>query len=150
MVKNNKKKKGWIRIVEVFVAILLITGVLMVVINKGYLKKSNLSYDAYNSESYILQDVEMNETLRTAILGTTGEIIWSNFESNGLGAVVDVINSEIPNYLNCNGQICGLNETCILPESVNSTGDVYASSIVIAANFDTYNPRQLKLFCWGR
>ena len=40
-IKNNKK--AWIRIIEAFVALLLITGVLLIVINKGYIGKEDVS-----------------------------------------------------------------------------------------------------------
>ena len=43
-------KRGWIRIVEAFVAILLITGVLLLVMNKGYIGKKDISGQVRDAE----------------------------------------------------------------------------------------------------
>ena len=56
-------KKGWIRIVEAFVAILLITGVLLILLDKGYLKE-DISSKVYEAEVSILRGVQLDLELR--------------------------------------------------------------------------------------
>ena len=55
-----------------------------------------------------------------------------------------------PNYLNCEAMVCVLNEVCPLdpfPDEAKDK-DIYAKSVAITANLETYDPRQLKMFCW--
>lgn len=149
MVRNfcPKNRKGWIRIIEVFVAILLITGILFVVIRGEYSKQTNLASKTSETEIAILRDIELNNNLRSEILGATPPIEWENFETS-MPDTRTRINELIPNYLECEAKLCALEDVCVLDEYTGE--DVYAESVVIAADLNTYNPRQLKLFCWGK
>jgi len=134
-------KRGWIRIVEAFIAVLLIAGVLLIVINKGYVGKEDISESVYKSQVAVLREIELDNTLRQKILDVE------------LGAevpedVLDKISNRIPSYLECGSKICGLNEICELEEYPKK--DVYAQSVAITATVTDYNPRQLKLFCWAK
>src|SRR3989344_493349 len=61
-------KRGWIRVVEAFVAILLIVGVLLFVINKGYIGKKDISKQVYDAEISVLREIELDDNLREEIL----------------------------------------------------------------------------------
>lgn len=145
MIKNNKK--GWIKIVEAFIAILLIAGVLLIVINKGYSGKEDISMKVYTSELQILREIQQDSDLRDEILGLNQEILpikWGDGEFP-----LDVknnINSRIPNYLNCEAKICAVDDSCFFDKKIDE--DVYVQSIIITASLEEYNPKQLKLFCW--
>jgi len=145
----NMQKKGWIRIVEAFIAILLITSVLLITISKGYILKEDISSRVYDAQLSILREIELNDGLRVEIVEDIptvpeGGINWDD----GLfpGDVKDKITSRTPNYLNCTAKICEINKICVLDDFID--GDVYAQSVVISATSDTYSPKQLKLFCW--
>ena len=99
MIKN---KKGWIEIVEAFVAILLVAGVLLILANKGYLGKSDISEQVYTAQLSMLREIETNDAFRAEIL-----------EVSSLPAYVptdiqQLINTRAPNYLNCIGQVCDI------------------------------------------
>ncbi len=132
------KKKGWIRIVEAIVGILLITGVLLVIIDKQYIEREDVSSKVYNIEFSILREIQLNDTLRKDILNAD-----SIPES-----VKNKIIEKTTNYLECEGKVCKINEICGLDKNIDK--NIYARSIIIAANLETYNPKQLKLFCWER
>lgn len=140
-------KRAWIKIVEAFIAILLITGVLLIVIDKGYIGTQDISSKVYNVQVSILRDIELNDDLRSEILGVQEPPIkWEDFESNDLNQVKNKINNRIPNYLTCEAKVCELDKICVLEKYVDK--DVYAQPVAITANLTDYNPKQLKLFCW--
>jgi len=144
-------KRGWIRIVEAFIAVLLIAGVLLIVINKGYFGKEDISQKIYNEQLSILRGIETNEELRTAILEVSVPMLPMQWTSDSFPiSVRKYITLKTPTYLTCAAVICALEVLCPLnPYPVETSGkDVYAQPVAIAANSDIYQPRQLKLFCW--
>lgn len=147
-----KQKRGWIRIVEAFVAVLLITGVLLIVINKGYIAKEDISDKVYSSQWAVLREIELDQNLREEVLNPNLQIPVEGLEVPG--DVINKINSRMPSYLQCVSKICELNEVCELsttPEQAQEK-DIYAQSITIAAtpSVSEFNPKQLKMFCWVR
>ena len=148
-----KNKRGWIRIVEAFVAVLIIAGVLLVVINKGYIGKTDISQKVYDSQLSILREIELDDTLRQSIITAVID------EENGLEEtstthlpqnINDKIDSRTPDYLSCKAKICALDKICnlaIIPDKAKEK-DIYTQSVAISATLTNYNPRQLKLFCW--
>ena len=147
MVIKEKEKKGWIRVVESFVAILLITGVVLVILNQGYGSKKNISVKVYDVELSILREIQYNDTLRGDILNVTLlPVEWDDFESKGLTDVKELIIDRIFDYLNCEAKVCSIDDDCI--SDISFDKDLYVQSIIISATYETYSPRQLKLFCW--
>lgn len=141
-------KKGWIKLVEVFLAVLLLAAVLLVVVIKGSSDKSSVQEEISKKESAILRDIELNDTLREDILSIGPgnlPVEWNSFASNGIQDVRDRILSLVPSDLDCEARLCLLTDACIINEA--SDEEVYAKSVVISADLDTYSPRQLKLFC---
>jgi hypothetical protein len=141
--KNNR---GWIKIVEAFVAILLIAGVLLFILDKGYIKKDDPSEKIYNVENSILREIQNNDSIRIEILNQTLIIPIESNDSLFPEGVKTIINIERPSYLNCKAKICSLNDDCLLSDSTSI--DVYARSVPITSTITNYNPRQLKIFCW--
>lgn len=142
------KKRGWIEIVEAFVSILLIVGVVLIILNKGYFVKDDISERVYNIEISILREIQTNDTLRTEILNAPEPLPvgWGDpgFPENLRNKII----TRTPDYLKCLGKICNLNATC----SYDGEGgkDIYAESVVISTTLDQPVPlyRQLNLFCW--
>lgn len=151
LVKNLiSNKRGWIRIVEAFIAILLIAGVLLVVINQGYIGKRDISEQVYKVEIAILREVELDDGLRGDLLNLPEDIIpleWQDFDDNGLDKVKKKIVDRTPDYLDCVAKICALDEICY-GKGLPANKDIYSQSVAIVANLEKYSPRQLKMFCW--
>jgi len=145
--KREKNSKGWVRLVEVFIAILLLTGVLLVVVSRSNSPDENkLHIEIAQKEIAILRDIELNNTLRTEILNVASlPVEWEDFNSQGLQEVKDRINYLMPSNFECEAKICEIYETCVIDEF--SEENIYAESVLISANLNTYSPRQLKLFC---
>lgn len=147
MKKIKKSKKGWIEIVEVFITIFLLTGVLFVVLKNSSSAENLLTPTIYKQEISILNEIEFNETLRTDILNvldTNLPLEWDNFNSS-IPRVYDKIISMTPSNLECISKLCKLDEICTSNDFPRVS--VYAKSSVISADLNTYSPRQLKLFC---
>ncbi|MEK6895305.1 MAG: hypothetical protein AABX48_02185 [Nanoarchaeota archaeon] len=142
-------KKGYIKIIEAVIALLLISGTLLILIRQGYFGGENdSSARIYNDQLNILKEIQADKNLRIAILSVDDsslplEMNNANFPS----ALSSKISSSTPNYLTCTAEICKLQNVCELKQYKN--GNVYAQSVPIAAEETQYSPRQLKLFCWN-
>ena len=141
--KNIKRdKRGWVRIVEAFVAVLLIAGITLVILDKGYIGKSDISEGVYTQQEAILREIQLNNTLRGEILGATPlPVNWSNFPSLLITKL-----QEMPSYLECEGEICSINEDCVFSKTIEK--DIYVRSVAITSAQGNYDARQLKMFCW--
>jgi hypothetical protein len=133
-------KRGWIRIVEAFIAVLLIAGVLLFVINKGYIGKRDISEQVYEVQLSVLREIELDSDLRLQILKSE--------EGSVPEEVVNKTNERMPDYLECTSRICDLEVVCPIPEGYFIEKDIYAQAVAISAEGEEYGPKQLKLFCW--
>jgi len=141
-----KNKRGWIRIVEAFVAVLLIAGTLLIVINKEYIGKNDISKEVYEIETSILKEIELDDNLRGQILSVNPlPVEWDYIPIDVKNKIIE----RTPDYLVCMAKICRMNEICVL-NSLDPEKEIYAQSIAISASLEIYDPRQLKLFCWER
>lgn len=150
-----RNKKGWIRIVEAFIALMIIAGVLLIFINKGYLgQKSEISERVYQVQISILREIQLDDGLRGEILGLATANVQdpglSSYNPNFPELVSKRITERSPEYLECNAKICELDKVCPQPSETPVEKDVYAQAVAITANSETYEPRQLKLFCWTK
>ncbi len=128
-----KNKRGWMEVMEVFFSILIITSVLILALN-AVATPEKKSEEIYKEQSKILKEIQLNENMRNFILeGNQNEI--NNF-----------IDNKKPVYLECQAVICDFGSQCDLEEI--DEDEIYTKSILITANENSYNPKELKLFCW--
>ena len=137
-------KKGWIKIMEAFISILLIMVVILIIINQGYFSQEEKSKPIFNKQLIILKEIEANRSLRNEVLSATAPLNWndSSFPPNTKSKIIE----KTPANFNCEANLCELDNVCnhlYLPNK-----EIFAKSIVISANLTTYAPKQLKLFCW--
>ncbi len=145
-----KNKRGWIRIVEAFLSILLVAAVLVIVVNQQNIQQNDSSPKIYNYEIYILRTIELNDTLRSEIIGISNSLLPSTSDNYTTfpADVKNQIATIAPSALLCAAEICYTNSTCNFWQSISK--DVYAQRIFITSTLQTYSPKQLKLFCWPR
>ncbi len=141
MVKINKR--GWIRIIEAVVAILIIMGLVFVAVDKGEIR-GNSGTKIYSAETAILREIQTDATMRNSVLNA--EIPVEEGEEEFPSLISEHINSRIPSYLDCTSKICWLNNSCELNDAPEK--NTYVSSVAITVNLYKYEPRQIKLFCW--
>jgi len=143
---NKKNNKGWIRIAEAFIAVLIVIGAAIIVVGGG-IQIEGVSEKVYDIEISILREIQLNNTLRSEILGTSGIIEWDDFSLQA-PKTKDKIENKIVGWIECVTKICPPESPCLLGEE--SEKSVYAQSVLITSTLDTFNPRQLKLFCWEK
>ncbi len=145
-----QSKKAWIRIVEAFVAMLIITGIVLLLVGKGQIKKEDSSIKIYELENSMLREIQTNDSLRQEILNVPGASLPLSWAE--MGILTPNVNQKIqfntPSYLICQARICLLTDSC--PLNINLNKDIYARGTAITANLTSYSPRQLKLFCWKK
>ncbi len=138
-------KKGWIQVVEAFVAILLITGVLLVLLNKRYIQSEDPSTKIYETEKGILKSIQIDDTSRSYVLNQSSlPVNWSDVPQS----IKNKMQSQTPSYLKCEARICEINDECL--SQLTSGQSIYAKSTLISAESSLYNPRQFKIFCWEK
>lgn len=145
---QKKNRKGWIEIVEAFVAVLLVAGVLLIVLNKGYLQKIDISNRVYEAELSILREVQTNDSLRTKILSAAEPMPVPWEDARFPSELKDKITVRTPDYLSCVGKICNMTQVCVISES--SGKDIYSQAVTISSTLQTLNYRKLNLFCWTK
>ena len=141
-----KAKRGWIRIVEAFTALILIMVVFLIFINKGVVKGDS-SKDVYEIQIRIEREIQTNENLRNLIINIPFQQLplrWENFPDE----VKQKIIQETPSEIICEARICEMNKVCVLENYPNK--EVYVENVAITANQTNYSPKQLKLFCWRK
>ncbi len=149
---QKKNRKGWLKIVEAFVAVLLVASVALIVINRNQ-RDSNISETVYEVEISILREIQLNEALRASVLKATPPI---EFDGTGEGQtnfpndVEKKITERTPNYLECKGKICTPDDSCYLISA--EADEIYAESVILTGTDSSgkYTAKQLKIFCWTK
>lgn len=151
MSKEIKNKKGWIKVTEAFIAILLIAAVVILVAENTGMREEDSKNRISDSQILILRYIEINETLRQEIIDTNGEIEWNDedFPEN----LKDRIEEKKPSWLGGIAKICSPTSDCILSDEIINElelkgENIYTQSLIITSTTSNFNPRQLKLFCW--
>jgi len=138
-----KDKHGWVRIVEAFVAVLLVLGIVLYILDEGYVKKDDASEKIYETENSILSEIQNNAPLRQDILDANPlPINWALLPAS----IRNKIENSRPSYLDCEAYLCEIRSDCLFQGSLQE--DLYVRSVVITSTLISYSPRELKLFCW--
>jgi hypothetical protein len=147
---NKMNKKGWIEILEAFIAMLLITAVILILLNKGYSDEEDISGRIYDIEVSILREIQFNNTLRGQILQVDTASLPIRWDSEEFpDDLRDKIMNRTPESVTCIGAICDPSTNCI----IDGLGkrDVYVQSVIISPT--PGNPievwMRLKLFCYS-
>jgi hypothetical protein len=143
-----KNKRGWIEILEAFISIMLVAAVILIAISKGNISE-DVSEKIYKVEISILREIQTNDELRAEIGSldnSTMPLSWDNFPAEVKAKIVE----RTPNYLECIGRICNLDNTCNFDGTVQQK-NVYSESVIISSTI-LYGVvyRKLNLFCWQK
>lgn len=141
--RQMKNKKAWIRIVEALIAILLIMGFLILILNSQAGESKSISSKVYSAENAILREIQLNSTYRTYILTINNFVEFDFFYPD----LRTHITKRIPEYLECTSKICDFATDSVCDIS-SLEGNIYVRSVMIAGDSTTYEPKLLKMFCW--
>jgi hypothetical protein len=138
MSRRKMNTKGWIRIVEVFFAILLILATVLI-LNQRQIKPLDVSDIVYEKQRSILNVIVNNPTMRTEVITET------------LFSVDEFIQNNIPNNWDYAVDICGVEEIC--NQGVPVDREVYVSETIVTAsyiNFPNEESKKLRFFVWAK
>ncbi len=143
MVGFIENKKAWLRIIEAFIAIMMILGVIMVLISRQS-SQSSRENEITSLQGQILDYISRNDTLRAEVLSG----------NTALPKITSFVNRTIPPWIEYRILSCLPNDICNIPlYAQNITQEVYTNEILIVANLTYYQPesaRKLKLFFWEK
>lgn len=142
MVMKKKNKRGWIKVLEAFVSIIMLIGLLAVIVQTQGTFSNKEAF--MNKADKIIEDIRINDSLRDAVISQGNLPIYSNEAgfSNTLSNYLDSIDT---NLMNCTIGICSTQSPCNLQEDYE--GEVYSKESLIMSTDSTYSPRKLKIFC---
>lgn len=138
--------KAWIKIVEASLAIMIMMGAFLIIIN--YQKKNTGANekDIHELQRNILEIVSKNEELRS-------EILLLTIPGDGAGLKLtdeetyQKVEKLAPAAWNFELRACNLEDICG-KETWEADKEVYAEEILITSNLESYAPRKLKFFAW--
>ena len=146
-----KNKRGWITVLEATIAVMLVSGVLIIVYARQGVDDTSVQDYIFSLQRQILADIASRSDLRNYVL------VDGEDEVKELNVFV---RSKIPPAYNYSLKICSLGDEynhCLLnTEEVIATREkgLFAEEIVVSAelgdgNNPTYEPRKVRLFVWG-
>jgi len=128
-------KRGWLRIVEASIAVVLVAGFLLFIANKE--KTGDNSEEIYKIQRAILETIEKNDSLREDII-----------VKNSLTNVNRFIRENLQASLEFEAVICDIGENCGMSGYVEES--VYVDEIILSTTLENYNPKKLILFVWEK
>jgi len=132
-IKMMKNKKGWIKIVEAFMAIIILASVMLTIYAKQPTRTMN--QEVIKIEDSILNEISQNEILRQNVL-------------DGNEASINLfVQSKIPANLNFTARICGVDDICGLDVYRK---EVYARERIVSSTLTEYSPKKVRLFAWEK
>jgi hypothetical protein len=142
---KRKNKKGWIKILEAFIAIIMLISVILLVVNHEKYETKETS-NLLISQSAFLVLVQTNETFRNEILAldvssSSYEIDDEGFPSN----LKNYIESEFSGRTTCLAKICNTTSECSMENYPEK--EVFSRSAIITSNLQEFDPKKLSLFC---
>jgi len=132
-------KRGWIRILEATIAVMLIVGVLSIVYTQHTPPDGQVNL-LKNLQEKILKEISSKDNLRSLVLFNQTEQIISAIEYN------------IPAHVDFHLRICDIDASaCDLTGEQyirSASKEVLAGGTIISSNIEVYEPKLVKLFLW--
>ncbi|MFA4960881.1 MAG: hypothetical protein WC548_04435 [Candidatus Pacearchaeota archaeon] len=140
-------KKGWIRILEATVAVMIVSSVLVMVYSNQP-KRADYSEEIANLQKQILMDISSQKNLRLNVLYSDS--------GNNYSTLVNFVDDKIPSHLNFSIVICALTNhptPCKLASNLFveiADKEIFVDEMIISAEVETYNPKKVRLFIWEK
>ncbi len=131
---KRMNKRGWLRIVEAFLAVTIILGAVLFFTAKQTIHKDP-SEEIYQREKEILEIISKNDSLRDKVI---------NEDINGVNVEVSKL---VPSNWKYQVRICNISNICSYQgDYINK--ELYSSEIIITSTLTKYDPKKLRLFVW--
>ena len=129
-------KKAWLRIVEAFLAVLIVIGAVLTILARQD-PTTDISEGVYEKQRQILDVISKNDSLRA-------DIILGNNDN-----VNSTIQNMIPSSWDFATNICDLDQTCPNPGGYEDKA-VFSTEIIVTSTLTDYSPKKLRFFVWGK
>ena len=142
-----KNKRGWLRVMEATIAILLVSGV-MLVMYSSQVSENDLTDEMYVIQRSVLEDISLRDDLRTEAL-KGNETFLNEFADS---KIIDRFNQSVRicNLSKENGELqpCKLDDEIYI-ELTRDSYNIYTEEIIVSASFgEGYNPKKVVLSVW--
>lgn len=145
-------RRGWLRILEAAIAVMLVSGVLLTVYSKQEDRRSLPSDYFSGLLRQILADISVDSDLRFNVLNVNP----TNPNDGNLSMIRAFVGGKIPNTFNYSIRICDFNGSpCKMFDNdyIASVGsDVFVEETVIASELrdgeGLFSPKKLRIFIW--
>lgn len=149
----KKNKKGWIKIVEAFLAVLFISGVILIILNNASNRVHFQQNIDFSNEKNVLRMIQMNESARAEIVEFN--LDESEESINSFPETKKILRDffETSENIDFIAKVCKIDYECVLPSNeIQKNGlnkkNIYSNSIMISSVKEEYNPKILKIFYW--
>jgi hypothetical protein len=132
-----KSKKAWIKIVEAFIAVILVMSALLIIASKNEVSIDR-GGEIIKLEKAILDSIVQEDNMRNDILKGNISIISKEIDKN------------VPFWINYSVNICSYDSICPNPAGYINN-EVYAQEALVFSNLTYSNPSnatKLKIFFW--
>lgn len=129
-------KKGWLRIFEASIAVIIIIAVLFSI---G--KNSNYNYSSDNYVESVIDEIVKSDELRQKILN----------EDNVENEIEAIISGRVGiEGINYRVRICNINEICSLDREIEESKEIHSFERIISAyyNNEIFSPKKAKVYIW--
>ncbi len=141
-----KNKRGWIKVLEAFIAVVMLISVMLLIVNNEKYEAQETS-SVLIKESAFLSSVQKNETMRNDILAL--DTSSSEYELNDSGfpaSVKNYLDETFSDRIECSAKICGASSECDLNDYPER--EIFSRSVIITSNLNEFDPKKLSLFCY--
>jgi len=132
MAMNNR---GWLRILESFIGVMILAGVIVFVYSNN-VKTEDISDQAYKIQEAFLEEVAINNTLRIAVL-QGNEILLNDSAKNF-----------IPSIFGYAIKVCSIEDNGCRINYIEK--ELYVKDRIIVSNLTLYSPKKVRLFLWEK
>ena len=139
----KKKKKGWIKVIEAFLAIAMFGAALFMIIQSDLIQTNEREF-IEEKQADLLMEIQMNSTLRDEVILATDFSIDSNDTAFSNPLKDYLKENKIPRG-ECFLKICLPDDDCLIE---NEEDEVYTKEVFITTGLGVYNPKKLKYFCF--
>jgi len=137
IIRKRSNRKGIVRIIEAFLAVLIVMGGILFIMAKQQ-AVPDIGDDVHEKQRQVLDIIVNDDGLREEIVKIGGE---ENV------AVNTKIGELVPPIWNFSTNICGLSEICPNPVNIYDR-NVYSTEVVVSSTLDIYSPKKLNFFVW--
>ncbi|MDA3836552.1 MAG: hypothetical protein PF542_02930 [Nanoarchaeota archaeon] len=140
----RKNKKGWIKLIEAFIATMFLLGVIAVIVQSDKFRNDDYSV-VEERATKIIRGIEIDDALRAEVIavGTAVESGEGGFP-DGVKTFLDNHNLQLGE---CVLKICPAGTDCLMSEDIDN--EIFSKDVLITATKDIYDPKTLKVFCWA-